>query len=273
MVRIDRLTIQSILILISAISNSCTLTQIARYCAILLLMLLVSGCIPAQLQNSRHSGNSWYTVKPTDTLYSIAWRYGLDYKELARWNQISDDYIINLGQRLVMHKPHKAIVAKAPVSSTSGNTPSRSLGTSKTNQPSVKVTVKSTTLNAKPPSHWRWPVKGKLLNTFSIKQLDRRGIDIAGKLGEAVRATAAGKVVYSGNSLVGYGNLIIIKHSEEYLSAYAYCKERLVGEGTIVKAGAIIARMGKHNNKTARLHFEIRKGGKPVDPMRYLPNN
>jgi lipoprotein NlpD len=263
----------SVLIKNLATLRSCKLTQIIRHCAILLLTLLVSGCISAQLQNSRHSGNSGYTVKPTDTLYSIAWRYGLDYKELARWNQISDDYIINLGQRLVMYKPDKRIVAQVPVSSTSGNAPSLSSDVPRTNQPSVKSTIKSTTLDTKPPARWLWPVKGKLLNTFSIKQLDRRGIDIAGKLGEAVRATAAGKVVYSGNSLVGYGNLIIIKHSEEYLSAYAYCKERLVGEGTIVKAGAIIARMGKHNNKTARLHFEIRKGGKPVDPMRYLPNN
>ncbi|MFT5225877.1 MAG: lipoprotein NlpD, partial [Polaribacter sp.] len=98
------------------------------------------------------------------------------------------------------------------------------------------------------------------------------GIDIAGQLGQDVRATAAGKVVYSGNSLIGYGNLIIIKHNETYLSAYAYCKERLVNEGTVVQAGAIIAKMGQHKNKLARLHFEIRKDGKPVDPVKYLPN-
>ena len=272
MVRIDRLIRYSILIINSAILLSHTLAQIIRYCAIFLLTLLVSGCISAQLQNSLDSGNSWYTVKPTDTLYSIAWRYGLDYKELARWNQISDDYIINLGQRLVMYKPDKRIVAQAPLSSTSGNASSRSSDVSRTNQPPAKSTIKPTTLDIKSPPRWRWPVKGKLLNTFSIKQLDRRGIDIAGKLGQTVRATATGKVVYSGNSLVGYGNLIIIKHSEMYLSAYAYCKERLVSEGDFVKAGAIIARMGQHNNKTARLHFEIRKSGKPVDPIKYLPN-
>jgi lipoprotein NlpD len=115
----------SILIINLATLRSCKLTQIIRHCAILLLTLLVSGCISAQLQNSRHSGNSGYTVKPTDTLYSIAWRYGLDYKELARWNQISDDYIINLGQRLVMYKPDKRIVAQVPVNSTSGNAPSQ----------------------------------------------------------------------------------------------------------------------------------------------------
>jgi lipoprotein NlpD len=259
---------QSLLIITPATWRSCALTRITRCCSILLLTLIITGCISSQVQGNRHAGYGWYTVKPSDTLYSIAWRYGLDYKELASWNQISDDYIINLGQRLIMYKPDKRIVAQAPVRSTSGNTSGRST----TDQPLVKSTVESTTLDTNPPSRWLWPVKGKLLNTFSIDQLDRRGIDIAGKLGQAVRATAAGKVVYSGNGLVGYGNLIIIKHNEMYLSAYAYCRERLVTEGTVVKAGAIIARMGQHDNKTARLHFEIRMDGKPVDPMKYLPN-
>ncbi len=259
---------QSIKIVIPATWRSCALTRIIRCCAILLITLLVSGCISTQIQSSRHAGNGWYTVKPSDTLYSIAWRYGLDYKELASWNKISDDYIINLGQRLVMYNPGRKTVAQAPVSSTSSN----ASGASTTDQPLVKSTVESSTLDTNPPARWRWPVKGKLLNTFSIKKLDRRGVDIAGKLGQAVRATAAGRVVYSGNGLVGYGNLIIIKHNETYLSAYAYCKERLVSEGNVVKAGAIIARMGQHKNKSARLHFEIRKDGKPVDPMDYLAN-
>jgi lipoprotein NlpD len=262
---------QSIMIINPAARRSSALTRIIQYCTILLLTLLVSGCISTQVQNNRHAGNGWYTVKPTDTLYSIAWRYGLDYKKLASRNQISDDYIINIGQRLVMYNPGKKIVAQVPVSSASGSsTTNQSLVKSSTH--STKPSVVKTSLPTKPPARWRWPVKGKLLNTFSIKQLDRRGIDIAGKLGEAVRATAAGRVVYSGNGLVGYGNLIIIKHNETYLSAYAYCKERLVSEGTVVKAGAIIAKMGQYKNKSARLHFEIRKNGKPVDPMNYLPN-
>lgn len=262
--------------IIPATWRSSALCRILQYCAILVLMLLVSGCISTQIQSSRHAGNGWYTVKPTDTLYSIAWRYGLDYKSLASWNQIPDDYIINLGQRLVMYNPGRQVVAQVPVSNTSGS----SSGSSTTNQSTVKPStpatkpsvVKTPTTTNKKLTRWRWPVKGKLLNTFSIKQLDRRGIDIAGQLGQAVRATAAGKVVYSGNGLVGYGNLIIIKHNETYLSAYAYCKERLVSEGTVVKAGTIIAKMGQHKNKSARLHFEIRKNGKPVDPMNYLPN-
>ena len=266
---------QSIQVITPATWRSWALTRITQYGAIFLFTLLVSGCISTQAQNNRHAGNGWYTVKPTDTLYSIAWRYGLDYKTLASWNQIPDDYIINLGQRLIMYNPGNKIVARTPVSSTSGN----SSGSSTTNHSAVKSSAASTKhpvvktpTTTKPPARWRWPVNGKLLNTFSIKQLDRRGVDIAGKLGEVVRATAAGKVVYSGNGLVGYGNLIIIKHNETYLSAYAYCKERLVSEGAVVKAGAIIAKMGQHKNKSARLHFQIRKNGKPVDPMKYLPN-
>jgi lipoprotein NlpD len=276
---------QSIIIIIAAAWRSCSATGIGRCCTILLLTLLVSGCISGQAQTSRHAGNGWYTVKPTDTLHSIAWRYGLDHKTLASWNQISEDYVVNPGQKLVMRNLGDQslgdetlgdeIVAQTPVNSTSSN----SSGSSTTDQSSVKLSVSSTKAKVvkvptttKPPSRWLWPVKGKLLNTFSIKRLDRRGIDIAGQLGQDVRATAAGKVVYSGDGLIGYGNLIIIKHNETYLSAYAYCKERLVNEGTRVQAGAIIAKMGQHKNKLARLHFEIRKNGKPVDPMKYLSN-
>ena len=266
---------QSILTKKPACCRCSALSRIIQSGAILLLVVLISGCISTKVQNSRHAGNGWYTVKPTDTLYSIAWRYGLDYKALASWNQIPDDYIINLGQRLVMYNPGRQVIAQAPANSAAGTSSSsspKSQSTVKANTRTTKPEIAKTPATTRPPARWLWPAKGKLLNTFSINQLDRRGIDIAGKLGQPVRATAAGKVVYSGNGLVGYGNLIIIKHNETYLSAYAYCKKRLVSEGTVVKAGTIIAKMGQHNNKSARLHFEIRKNGKPVDPINYLPN-
>ena len=120
------------------------------------------------------------------------------------------------------------------------------------------------------PRAWLWPTEGKTLNSFSASVLARRGIDIAGRQGQPVVAVADGKVVYSGNGLAGYGNLVIIKHSDKYLSAYAYCQQRLVQEGTVVKAGKVVATMGTRDN-TAKLHFEIRRDGKPVDPLRYLP--
>jgi len=115
-----------------------------------------------------------------------------------------------------------------------------------------------------------WPTGGRLLSTFLASDIGRRGIDIGGTLGQDVRAVADGRVVYSGNGLAGYGNLIIIKHSDIYLSAYAHCQERLVQEGNTVKAGTVVARMGQ-KDETAKLYFEIRRNGKPVDPLKYLP--
>ena len=231
--------------------------------AIFCLCLSISACLGTRPTGHKPAGYGWYTVKPTDTLYSIAWRYGLDYKELARWNSVAIDAIINPGQRLVLIKPNKYLTPKV-ISMQVEN----KVATKK------KVTTASKTVAFEPgnknPQSWQWPIKGKVLNTFSSKQLDRRGIDIAGKLGQSVRATANGKVVYSGNGLAGYGNLIIVKHSDTFLSAYAYCKERLVSEGMSVKAGSIIAKVGLHKNKSAVLHFEVRKNGKPVDPLQYL---
>lgn len=235
-----------------------------RYFRIIPIVLLATGCIAYQPQNTRHAGYGWYKVKPTDTLYSIAWRYGLDYKALAQWNQISDDYTIYPGQRLIMQETKRLPAPQAVIALPAEEPPAV--------LPAKTAAVKSVD-NAQPPDRWLWPVNGKLLNSFSLKQLDQRGIDIAGELGQSIRASAAGKVVYSGDGLAGYGNLIIIKHSEDYLSAYAYLKQRLVSEGMNVKAGSIIAEMGQPQTKSPRLHFEIRKNGKPVDPMEYLTKN
>jgi len=160
--------------------------------------------------------------------------------------------------------------------------PSR-VATAGSSQPSTKVqpekspTTTNTTAKVKiepfggrDPTQWIWPTSGKPLNTFKVSRLDRRGIGIAGELGQPVLAVADGKVVYSGNGLAGYGNLIIIKHSDTYLSAYAYSQERLVEEGMKVSSGKMIATMGSKDN-TAKLYFEIRRNGKPVDPLKYLP--
>ena len=119
--------------------------------------------------------------------------------------------------------------------------------------------------------NWQWPTNGKLLNRFSYGDLNRRGIDIAGKIGQPVYAVADGRVVYSGTGLADYGNLIIVKHNSTFLSAYAFNRSRLVKEGMQVKSGSKIALMGRGKDDQPMLHFQIRKKGKPVDPLQYLP--
>jgi lipoprotein NlpD len=238
-----------------------------KFTLFLLVILLLTACVSVNepVRITGGTGAGWYTVKPTDTLYSIAWRYGLDYKQLAGWNKIDYKAPIYPGQRLQL---------VAPSGHSQAQNTSEQKQAAQTNKSSNKKTESSKTgideFNYRDPLKWIWPTQGKTLNTFSSTILDRRGIDIAGKTGQPVLAVANGKVVYSGNGLAGYGNLIIIKHSETFLSAYAYCQERLVEEGAAVVTGKVIAKMGKKDN-TAKLHFEIRRNGKPVDPIKYLP--
>lgn len=223
-----------------------------------------------------------YTVKKGDTLYSISWRYGMDYKEVARINSIRSPYTIYVGQKLRFK----------PAASSSRQT-SRQTTTSSTSKPApapapkptdATSTQKPTTTAAKPATNtapqtfsgnqnlqWRWPTEGTIVSTYSDSSPGRKGIDIAGRSGQNVIAAASGKVVYSGNGLPRYGNLLIIKHNDVYLSAYAHNHSLLVKEGEIVKGGQRIATLGRTGSQRDQLHFEIRRNGKPVDPMRFLP--
>lgn len=213
-----------------------------------------------------------YRVVRGDTLYSIAWRYQLDYKKLAKWNQIRSPYLIKVGESLRLIPPlnipkPRVVATKKPKPYAKPKPP-----TVKPKTPVVKKPVQVVkTKPVKPLAKvtWKWPAKGKLISSNTVSA--RNGIDIKGKVGQTVKAAAAGKVVYSGSGLVGYGNLIIIKHNKSFLSAYAHNSQLLVSEGTSVVIGQPIAEMGNSGTNIVKLHFEIRKDGKSVNPKNYLP--
>ncbi|MDX1455006.1 MAG: peptidoglycan DD-metalloendopeptidase family protein [Gammaproteobacteria bacterium] len=196
-----------------------------------------------------------YEVQKGDTLYSIAFRYGLDFRQLAKWNDIGSDYTIYPGQQLSL-LPGDGSLAAAPREPTR---PAQAAA-----PPSPRATTSSGIT-------WQWPTEGSLLATFGANNATGKGIDIGGIVGDDVRAAAAGKVVYAGSGLIGYGKIIIIKHSEEFLSAYGHNSELFVSEGEQVEQGERIAKMGRGPESRPLLHFEIRINGKAVDPLPYLP--
>lgn len=207
---------------------------------------------------------SVYTVRKGDTLYSVSWRYGLDYKTVARINGIRSPYTIYVGQKLKF-KASKSSSRTATISTTSSKSTVSKAPSSQTKTKTSDTYVGNSNLR------WHWPTSGQVISTYSNSSPGRKGIDIAGSAGQSVVAAASGKVVYSGNSLHRYGNLLIIKHNDVYLSAYAHNQKLLVKEGQIVKAGQKIALLGSSGTQRNKLHFEIRRNGKPVDPLRFLP--
>ncbi len=286
-------------------------------------------------------GHIFHRVERGETLYSIGWVYGYDYRQLARWNNIQSPYTLSPGQRVRVAPPSGKSISPSRKYRTANTRKGLSPATRKTPAPVIeaggtsvdttsKITrnvsrgqrreqravvldksnvtraseaekhdVKSVVAVAKtavksvfnqtgvtPPKSltgkpgWRWPTKQRrILRTFLADNPARQGLDIAGEKGSPVLATAAGRVVYAGSGLVRYGRLIIIKHNERYLSAYAHNQKLRVKEGDRVKVGQHIADMGRTgnlgdhfiNDNRAKLHFEIRQNGRPVDPLRYLP--
>ncbi len=237
------------------------------------------------------------TVKKGDTLYSIGFSRSIDYKFLAKINGIKPPYNIYPGQKLRLQanksqlnnssrasthavKPQqpsfKPITVTKPLSKPTvvKESPPNPLIKAKKKPPiSVKKSNKTTVIQpvAKSNSQWQWPLKGRILSTFLASDIARKGIDIAAKPNTPVLASQNGTVVYSGDGLRGYGELIIIKHSNNLLSAYGHNSSRLVKEGVAVKQGQIIAKSGKGTDGQGLLHFEIRRNGQPVNPLKYLP--
>jgi lipoprotein NlpD len=245
--------------------------------AVLVIALGMAGCnTPSIHQDDRYNPPVYWgrhVVNTGETLYSIAWRYGRDYRELGDANNIPPPYDLEAGQVLRLDK--RGSVATA---SGSPKPPDPTRRSSPPDPPAPKV---SKPANTSVPTNersqtvasieWRWPHVGTVIATYSTSGKVNKGIDIDGNPGDSVRAAASGNVVYAGDGLLGYGNLVIVNHNEHFLSAYAHNRKVLVKEGEDVRAGQVIAELGSSGTDRPKLHFEIRKNGNPVNPLPYLP--
>lgn len=243
------------------------------------LFLMLEGCTsPKVLQDKSFNPSVYFgrhVVEKGDTLTSIARRYGRDFRELAWQNDISPPYVISIGQKINLEKIKKgakpATIAKNTKKANKNVTKRKSSKKSHQSQPATKNHKQFNKIT------WRWPHLGPIVAKFNIgndaKSRSRvnKGIDIGGRQGDPVLAAASGEVVYAGNGLLGYGNLIIVNHNERFLSAYAHNDTISVKEGDRVEQGEKIASMGSSGVDQVKLHFEIRRNGDPVDPLDYLP--
>jgi len=285
--------------------------NIFRVFIILITILLLESCFfsantaptsdISRVSVDKSTAVRQHIVKSGETLYSIAWRYGLDYKVLARNNGVKNNFLIYAGQTLIL--PAKAkyrspvlsasssptVAASTRTSSASVNRPQplkadvsrkRASSTSSSVKKSPRSENQSTSTSRVAKSNstskkviWQWPTRGKVITNFSSANGANKGIDLKGKKGDSVRAAALGRVVYAGSGLRGYGKLVIIKHNDTYLSAYAHNDRIRVKEGQNVKAGQHIADIGSSGSRTesVKLHFEIRQNGQPVNPLKLLP--
>ncbi|WP_237157894.1 peptidoglycan DD-metalloendopeptidase family protein [Shewanella psychrophila] len=248
-----------------------------------------------------------YLVKKGDTLYSIAWVSNNDFIDLARKNKLKKPYTIYPGQKLnlnltstvtnsqkaktVPNNPPKVVSTKTKATKKQTDTPvvvvrnnqkppknkpldpvKESAYSVTTGQQDINKSIhRQTTQLPTKVSKWFWPVRGKLIGKFSASEQGNKGIKIAGNRGDIIKSAADGRVVYAGSALRGYGNLVIIKHSDDYLSAYAHADKILVKEKQFVSVGQTLAKMGNTGTDRVMLHFEIRYHGKSVDPLKYLP--
>lgn len=217
------------------------------------------------------AGVGYHRVAKGDTLYSIALDNGQDYKEVAEWNGLADPAQINVGQVLRVIPPGSVIAGNGvavsqPIGSGSA-VETAPLDSGKA--PTAVARAGTAPASVAAGTRWAWPSSGSLISGFSGDK--NKGIDLAGKAGDTVTAAGDGKVVYSGSGLRGYGNLVIVKHDAEYLTAYAHNRKILVREGQQVKRGEKIAEMGDSDADRVKLHFELRRQGKPVDPLKHLP--
>lgn len=252
---------------------------------ILTIISLVSSCSSSRVADVDERSRQYtykgkiHRVAKGETLFSIAWRYGVDLKKLAEFNALKFPYTIYPSQqiRLDIRTVNGKIINSESLSENSKKIGIYSQN-NRSSQPGYRSENRSTgdvspliNNNYQGSPKWHWPVAGKLIALFQGDSGSNKGIDLSGKLGEPVLAAASGRVVYAGSGLSGYGKLLIIKHNETFLSAYAHNDEMSVKEGDLVKVGQRIADMGSSGTDRVKLHFEIRSEGSPVDPLKYLP--
>jgi len=255
--------------------------RIVTLCVLLLLQGCMAGnqytygyytgrvrSVPSTTTETTRSPATRYTVEKGDTLYSIAFAAGEDVRTVAAWNRIKPPYTIYPRQVIRLTAPpvapsYKVVKDKNPPKAAVTQAPS----------PTVSRTMSKikTSITDNGKISWQWPTNGKIISYYSAKDTSKKGIDIAGRNGQPVYASARGMVVYSGDGLRGYGQLVIIKHNDTYFSAYAHNRRLFVKEDQTVTKGQHIADMGSTEADRPVLHFEVRRDGKPVDPLLYLP--
>ncbi len=249
----------------------------AVYLVYIVLFLMLAACsvqsmrapVMERSKLSKHRPE-YHIVHQGETSYSIAWRYGMDYRELVSTNKLKAPYVLVPGQSLRLSPSLGSLKgqARARVNTQQVKVSGKNIAAGNA---SKKQQIKAAERGSQSSNQWLWPVKGALVSAFATSGRINKGIDISGKLGESVRSTQSGTVVYAGSGLLGYGKLIIVKHSKQYLSAYAHNSKIVVQEGQAVMAGAKIAEMGTSGTNGPMLHFEIRRDGRPVNPLHLLP--
>ena len=282
---------------------------------VLALAALVAGCVGYRPMDSdgtrsagtRRSQSQYHTVVAGDTLYSIAWEAGHDYRAVARWNGIGSPYLLHPGQRIRLKPPQsdkgRIVVAAGDtlyglaeevgvdfrelaawnnipppytirpgqvLRTTPPGSARRKAGAPSSSSGESSSSSKASRRSTAQVGAWVWPADGPIVRRFSARGVNK-GLDIGGRRGAPVQAAAPGTVVYTGSGLRGYGQLIIIKHNRDFLSAYAHSDRTYVEEGDVIKRGQKIAAMGSSGTDQVKLHFEIRYRGSPVDPLKYLP--
>jgi lipoprotein NlpD len=269
------------------------LAAAVRACAWCVCLFLLASCASTTTSlpvSRREARAAVHVVQRGETLTKIAWQHRVDSQELANWNGIVNPDQLRVGQRLRLVPPRGYVAAApAPVARPPAET-SRSTTPARTTAPPPRASTSTTTRSAPPASprpaatppprspppasaaaaRWSWPTDGVIVARYGAEGGVGSGIGIGGRQGQPVRAAAAGRVVYAGGGLIGYGQLVIIKHDETFLSAYGYNAELLVTQGQDVARGATIALMGLGPNRQPRLHFEIRRNGTPVDPLLFV---